>query len=127
MPAFLTDVAAIVGAGHLLTQAHDTAPFTLDYRRRYQGQPLAVALPGNTDEVAALLRLCQQHRVAVVPQGGNTSTCGAATPDRSGRQLVIAMQRLNRLRAIDTANDSMTVEAGMTLAAVQQAAAEAGR
>ena len=127
MPAFLTDVAALVGASHLLTQAHDTAPFTLDYRRRYQGQPLAVALPGNTDEVAALLRLCQQHRVAVVPQGGNTSTCGAATPDSSGRQLVIAMQRLNRLRAIDTANDSMTVEAGMTLAAVQQAAAEAGR
>jgi len=127
MPAFLSDVAATIGAEHLLTQAHDTAPFTLDYRRRYQGLPLAIALPGSTAEVAALLRLCQQYRVAVVPQGGNTSTCGAATPDSSGRQLVIAMQRLNRLRAIDTANDSITVEAGMTLAAVQQAAAQAGR
>jgi FAD/FMN-containing dehydrogenase len=86
-----------------------------------------VVLPGSTAEVAALLRLCQQRQLAVVPQGGNTSTCGAATPDSSGHQLVIAMQRMNRLRAIDTDNNSITVEAGMTLARLQQLAAEAGR
>ncbi|WP_159874839.1 FAD-binding oxidoreductase [Aquitalea denitrificans] len=127
MPDLLADLAAIVGAGHVLTLPQDTAPYTLDYRRRYQGQPLAVVLPGSTAEVAALLRLCQHQQVAVVPQGGNTSTCGAATPDNTGRQLVIAMQRMNRLRAIDTANNSITVEAGMTLAVLQQLAVEAGR
>ncbi|RQO76979.1 hydroxyacid dehydrogenase [Aquitalea sp. FJL05] len=127
MPQFLAAVAAIIGAEHLLTQAQDTAPYALDYRRRYQGLPLAVALPASTAEVAALLQLCQAYQVAVVPQGGNTSTCGAATPDASGRQLVIGLGRLNRLRAIDTANDSITVEAGMTLAQVQQLAATAGR
>ncbi len=127
MPQFLAAVAAIIGSAHLLTQPQDTAPYTLDYRRRYQGRPLAVALPGSTAEVAALLQLCQLQRVAVVPQGGNTSTCGAATPDTSGRQLVIGLGRLNRLRALDTANNSITVEAGMTLAQVQQLAADAGR
>ncbi|WP_246043395.1 FAD-binding oxidoreductase [Aquitalea aquatilis] len=127
MPQFLAAVAAIIGAEHLLTQAQDTAPYAQDYRRRYQGLPLAVALPASTAEVAALLQLCQAYQVAVVPQGGNTSTCGAATPDASGRQLVIGLGRLNRLRAIDTANDSITVEAGMTLAQVQQLAATAGR
>lgn len=124
---FLADVSAIVGAAHVLTRPEDTAPFTLDYRRRYQGQPLAVVLPGSTAEVAALLQLCQRQQVAVVPQGGNTSTCGAATPDGSGQQLVVAMQRLNRLRTIDTANNSITVEAGMTLATLQQLAADADR
>ena len=127
MPPFLAAVAAIIGPQHLLTQPQDTAPYTLDYRRRYQGRPLAVALPASTAEVAALLQLCQVHQVAVVPQGGNTSTCGAATPDASGRQLVIGLGRLNRLRALDTANNSITVEAGMTLAQVQQLAADAGR
>jgi len=127
MPQFLAAVAAIIGPAHLLTQPQDTAPYTLDYRRRYQGRPLAVALPASTAEVAALLQLCQVHQVAVVPQGGNTSTCGAATPDASGRQLVIGLGRLNRLRALDTANGSITVEAGMTLAQVQQLAADAGR
>ena len=127
MPQFLAAAAAIIGEPHLLTQAEDTAPYALDYRRRYQGRPLAVALPANTAEVAALLQLCQAHRVAVVPQGGNTSTCGAATPDASGRQLVIGLGRLNQLRALDTANNSITVEAGMTLAQVQQLAADAGR
>lgn len=127
MPPFLAAAAAIIGPQHLLTQPQDTAAYALDYRRRYQGLPLAVALPGSTAEVAALLQLCQAHQVAVVPQGGNTSTCGAATPDASGRQLVIGLRRLNRLRAIDTANDSITVEAGMTLAQLQQLAADAGR
>jgi FAD/FMN-containing dehydrogenase len=127
MPNLLADLAAIVGSTHVLTLPQDTAPYTLDYRRRYQGQPLAVVLPGSTAEVVALLRLCQQQRLAVVPQGGNTSTCGAATPDNSGRQLVIAMQRMNGLRAIDSDNNSITVEAGMTLARLQQLATEAGR
>ena len=126
MTDLLAPLAAIVGAANLLTTPHDIAPFITDYRGRYHGAPLAVALPGNRDEVAALVRLCAAENVAIVPQGGNTSTCGAATPDGSGRQLVIALRRLNRIRAVDAANQTITVEAGCTLAAVQAAAAGAG-
>ncbi|MFD2449014.1 FAD-binding oxidoreductase [Vogesella fluminis] len=126
MTDLLAPLAAIVGAANLLTAPHDIAPFITDYRGRYHGAPLAVALPASRDEVAALVRFCAAHRIAIVPQGGNTSTCGAATPDGSGRQLLIAFRRLNRIRAVDAANQTITVEAGCTLAAVQAAAADAG-
>ncbi|MDE1714352.1 FAD-binding protein (plasmid) [Chromobacterium amazonense] len=95
MNDFLQQLAAIIGRQHVLTSAADTAPFTLDWRRRYQGAPLAVARPGSTAEVSELVKLCRAHQVAIVPQGGNTSTCGAATPDGSGRQLIVALRRLN--------------------------------
>lgn len=127
MNDLLSALGRIVGAANLLQQPQDTAPFVTDWRGRYHGAPLAVALPQNTDEVAALVRLCGEHGISIVPQGGNTSHCGAATPDGSGRQLVIAMRRLDRVRALDSANNSITVDAGCTLAQVQQAASEAGR
>ncbi|QEL56702.1 FAD-binding oxidoreductase [Chromobacterium paludis] len=127
MNDFLSALAAIVGPKHLLTAATDTAPFALDWRRRYQGAPLAVAQPGSTAEVSELVKLCRAHQVAIVPQGGNTSTCGAATPDASGRQLIVALRRLNTVRHVDTDNNALTVEAGVTLQEAQQAAEAAGR
>lgn len=127
MNDFLSALAAIVGPKHLLTTATDTAPFALDWRRRYQGAPLAVAQPGSTAEVSELVKLCRAHQVAIVPQGGNTSTCGAATPDASGRQLIVALRRLNAVRHVDTDNNALTVEAGVTLQEAQQAAEGAGR
>jgi FAD/FMN-containing dehydrogenase len=113
--------------GLLLEDAADLEPFLVDHRRLYRGRALAVALPRGTGELAALLACCNERGIGVVPHGGNTSYCGGATPDESGRQLVIAPRRMNRVRDIDGANDSITVEAGCTLAAVQQAAASAGR
>jgi FAD/FMN-containing dehydrogenase len=74
-----------------------------------------------------VVRLCAQHQVPLVPQGGNTSLCGGATPDNEGRALVLSLARLNRVRSIDTENDTITVEAGCILQAVQQAAQDAGR
>lgn len=127
MSDFLARLAAIVGPQHLLTNDIDTAPFTLDWRRRYQGAPLAVARPGSTAEVSEVVKLCRAFKVAIVPQGGNTSTCGAATPDGSGRQLVLALRRLNAIRHVDTDNNALTVEAGVTLLEAQQAAEAAGR
>ncbi|WP_028534743.1 FAD-binding oxidoreductase [Paludibacterium yongneupense] len=121
--SFLEELAALIGPSHLLTADCDTSPYCVDWRQRYFGRALAVALPGTRDEAAALMRLAHRHRVAVVPQGGNTSTCGAATPDTSGRQLVVGLGRLNRVLAIDAGNDTMTLEAGVTLAAAQQLAA----
>ena len=120
-------LAAIVGEPQLLTAAADMAPYLRDWRGRYQGSAQCVVRPGNTDEVAAVVRACVAARVPIVPQGGNTSLCGAATPDASGAAVVVSLQRLDRVRAVDPLNNTITVEAGCTLAAVQDAAAAVGR
>jgi FAD/FMN-containing dehydrogenase len=122
---FLERVARVVGAAHVLTNASELAPYTVDWRGRYHGSACAVVRPATTAEVAAVVTLCADARVPIVPQGGNTGMCGAATPDESGREVVLSLGRLRSIRAVDQANATITVEAGVTLAEVQQAAANA--
>ena len=117
----------VLGADGLLTAAADCAPFLTDHRRLYQGAALAVALPRSVAQVSQLLSLCHARRVGVVPHGGNTSYCGGATADESGRQLVLSLRRLNRIRSVEAANYSLVAEAGCVLAQVQRAADEADR
>jgi FAD/FMN-containing dehydrogenase len=124
---FLAACRAALGDANVLTDSVDTAPFLLDWRKRFRGEALAVLRPGTTEEVAQIVALCAAHAVAVVPQGGNTGLCGGATPDASGQQVVLSLRRLNRIRAIDPINDTITVEAGCILQTIQEAAAEAGR
>ncbi len=116
-----------VFSGRLYHSEQDTAPFLTDWRKRYVGRALAVAQPDTAADVAAVVRWCAVRHVPIVPQGGNTGLSGGATPDASGRALVLSLARLNRVRSIDTANNSITVEAGCVLAQVQRAASEAGR
>ncbi len=116
-----------VFAGRLHTEAAEMAPYLSDWRRKWTGQALAVAQPDTAEGVAAVLRWCHEQRVPVVPQGGNTGLSGGATPDGSGKALVLSLTRLNRVRNIDVLNSTMAVEAGVTLQQVQQAALEAGR
>ena len=118
---------ARIGPGVLLETATDAAALLTDHRGLFHGRALAVALPRNVGEVSRLLAWSHAERVGVVPQGGNTGYCGGATPDESGLQLVIGLRRLNRIRQVDAANFSMTVEAGCTLGEVQRAAAAAQR
>ena len=113
-------------AGRLLTGG-DMAGYLTDWRGRYTGAALAVVVPDTTLDVAAVVRWCAANAVPVVPQGGNTGLSGGATPDASGRTVVLSLTRLNRIRAIDAVDNTITVEAGCTLAAVQTAAADAGR
>jgi len=122
----LEELQSVLGLENVLTGA-DAAAYLIDWRRRYQGAAVAVARPGSTEEVAAVVRACARHGVPLVPQGGNTGLCGGATPDESGRAVVLSTARLNRVRAIDTENDTITVEAGCVLQAVQEAAESAGR
>ncbi len=103
------------------------APYLVDHRRLYQGASPAVVQPADTAGVATLLAFCNSEGIAVVPQGGNTSYCGGATPDESGRQLVLSLRRLNKIRSVDAAGFSMVAEAGCLLAQVQQAAADVQR
>jgi len=121
------ELRALLGADAVLTRAEEIEPFEIDQRRLYRGHALAVLLPRSVEQVAMITRWCNQRRIGLVPQGGNTGYCGAATPDESGRQLVLSLRRLNRIRALDAANYSMTVEAGCVLAQVQQAADAAER
>jgi FAD/FMN-containing dehydrogenase len=113
-------------AGLLHVDAEAKAPFLTDWRRRYRGEAWAVAQPGNTDEVAAILAWCQAEGVPVVPQGGNTGLSGGATPDASGAALLLSLARMCQVRSCDAANATLTVEAGCTLATVQAAAVGAG-
>src|SRR5215468_7609420 len=122
----LPALKSIVGEAHILTADEDVAPFCIDWRERYCGRARAVVRPGSTAEVAAVVRCCAEHSVPIVPQAGNTSLCGGATPHAAGAEVVISLSRLNRVRAVDKDNATMTVESGMPLAAVQDAAAQAG-
>ncbi|MGV2289206.1 FAD-binding oxidoreductase [Trinickia sp. YCB016] len=125
--AFVAACRDAIGAVNVLTDAHDTASYLTDWRRRYNGAACAVLRPANTQEVAAIVRLAVEHRVALVPQGGNTGLAGGATPDTSGAQAVVSLARLNRVRGLDPHNNTITVEAGVILAEVQARAQEAGR
>lgn len=117
-----------LGTDALLHSDADTAGYTEDWRGRYKGPALCVALPGNTQQVADIVRLCNAHATPVLPQGGNTSLCGGAVPDADGKPPVIVnLARMRKIRRVDAANNSMEVEAGCVLATVQQAAAAAGR
>jgi FAD/FMN-containing dehydrogenase len=123
--AVLENLRGIVGAADVLTEG-DLSAWEQDWRRRWRGRALAVVRPGCTAEVAAVLRLAREHRIAVVPQGGNTGLVGGGVPDASGTQILLSTRRLNRIRALDAANLTLTAEAGCVLQAVQQAADDAG-
>ncbi|QBC32198.1 FAD-binding oxidoreductase [Pandoraea sp. XY-2] len=125
--SFLTACRDLLGRDHVLLEAADTGAYLTDQRKRYTGRALAVLRPADAVQVAALVRLCVRHGVPMVPQGGNTGLAGGATPDTSGRQVLISLRRLDRIRQVDAENMTLTAEAGCLLANVQAAAASAGR
>ena len=113
---------AVVGPDQVRVDG-DLSAWEVDWRKRYHGRALAVVRPADTAQVAAVVRACAAHGVAIVPQGGNTGLVGGSVPDASGTQVLLSLARMNRVRAIDAANLTMTVEAGCVLQAVQEAAA----
>ncbi|VVE60776.1 hydroxyacid dehydrogenase [Pandoraea captiosa] len=121
--AFLTACRDLLGRDHVLQDHVDTSGYLTDQRKRYVGNALAVMRPADAAQVAALVRLCVAHGVPMVPQGGNTGLAGGATPDASGRQIVVSLRRLDRIRQVDADNMTLTAEAGCLLANVQAAAA----
>src|SRR4030095_1950155 len=134
LSSFMTDIRATlrarldagVGSAPVLTAPADIAPFLTDWRARFHGAAQAVVRPGSTNEVAEVVRACAEARVPIVAQGGNTGQCGGATPEPGGDAVVISLARMNRIRAVDADNATLTAEAGATLVAVQEAAMGAG-
>jgi len=120
-------LADIVGVTHVLTAAADMKPYLTDWRRQYSGPAECVVRPASTVEVSKVVALCAREAIAVVPQGGNTGLVGGSVPTGTRRELVLSLGRMNRIRSLDLLNDTATVEAGCILAAVQAAAADAGR
>jgi FAD/FMN-containing dehydrogenase len=121
---FLASLASVAGTANLLTAADDVEPFVNDWRGRYRGTALAVVRPKTTAEVAAIVRRCVEADIAIVTQGGNTGMVGGATPIAGRDQVIVSLSRMNAVRAVDAANATITVEAGVTLAATQAAATE---
>ncbi|RZL65094.1 MAG: FAD-binding oxidoreductase [Variovorax sp.] len=125
MTALLDSLCAIVGATHVLTEGDLTA-WEQDWRKRVRGKALAVVRPADTAQVAAVVKACAAAGTAIVPQGGNTGLAVGSTPDDSGTQIVLSLQRMNAIRTIDAANLTVTVEAGCILQTLQEAAEKAG-
>lgn len=117
----------IVGPRNVIVDEARLAPHLTDWRGRYHGRARALVRPATSAEVAAVVARCARERVPMLAQGGNTGLMGAATPDDSGNTIVISLARLDRIRAIDPANFTITVEAGCLLERVRDAAAAAGR
>ena len=126
LPDLMNLLRNVVGTEHVLS-GETAAPYCIDWRGRYSGQALAVVLPGDTQQVAAVVALCAEHRIAIVPQGGNTSLSGGSVPLPQGQQIVLNLSRMNKIYALDTVNYTLTVEAGCTLAKVREAAEQANR
>ena len=117
----------IVGPNGLTTDPDELQPRLTEWRGDYEGRTHCMVRPASTDEVAAVVRHCAARGIGIVAQGGNTGLCAAAIPDMSGEQIILSMERMNRIRNVDAANFSMEVEAGCILANAQDAAHAAGR
>lgn len=126
MENLIHQLSTMLESKYILTQDQDKAPYLTDWRKRYTGKALAVLLPGTSSQVADIVKLCAQNQVEIVPQGGNTGFCGGATPDSSGKQIILNLKRMNQVREIDIANQTITLEAGCVLQTAQEKAAEQG-
>ncbi|NDZ15747.1 hydroxyacid dehydrogenase [Variovorax sp. WS11] len=125
--AFLSLLADIVGPAHLLTRDDEVARYVADWRRCYPGAARAVVRPAGTAEVSRVVAACAAHGVPVVPQGGNTGLVGGSTPDASRTEVVLSLSRMAAVRSVDPLDNAMTLEAGCTVLAAQEAAAAQGR
>ncbi|PWC76828.1 FAD-binding oxidoreductase [Azospirillum sp. TSH64] len=124
----IAELSGLIGADAVLTSKSDLDAATEDWRGRYRGPALCLVRPANAEQVAAVVRCCARHGIPLLPQGGNTSLCGGATPWESGpAPVILNLARMRAVRSIDPVNSTMEVEAGCVLATVQEAAAAAGR
>ena len=127
MSTLLEVLQNIVGSGGCKTDPTDLQPYLTEWRGVYTGRTLALVRPRSTAEVSAVVKACANENTAIVPQGGNTGMCGGAVPDDSGTQVILSLDRMNRIRSVDVDNFSMEVDAGCVLANAQDAARNQGR
>src|SRR5919108_3093768 len=125
--AALERIKSVVGPRGWIAEADALEPYLVEARRLYRGTTRMVVRPASTEEVASVVRICAEAGLPIVPQGGNTGLVGGGVPPEAGQNIVLALGRMNRIRAIDPVNFTMTVEAGCILAHLHEVAAEADR
>jgi FAD/FMN-containing dehydrogenase len=125
-PAFVDAAHALLGPRGFTRDPDIVRPWLTDWRGRYTGAALGLASPASTQEVAALVRLCAEHGVPIVPQGGNSGMCGGATPDESGEAILLSLRRMNAIRRLDAEAREAVCEGGVILQALHEAAAAEG-
>src|ERR1700730_1011787 len=125
--AALERIKAVVGPRGWIAEPAEQESYLVEARRLWRGATRLVVRPASTAEVATVVRICAEARLPIVPQGGNTGLVGGGVPSEDGTSIVLALGRMNRIRAIDPVNFTMTVEAGCILAHLHEAAAEAAR
>lgn len=124
--AFISHCQTVLGQQYVLLDDSDKAPYLSDWRNRFHGKALAILLPSSTEQVAEIVKACNQAKISIVPQGGHTGMCGGATPNDSGHQVVINLKRMQAIRGIDISNQTIVVEAGCILQNLQEAAKSHG-
>lgn len=127
MSAILDRMAGIVGAKNIVTDADAMVPYLKEWRDLFRGKAQGIVRPGSTAEVAELVKLAAEAGATLVPQGGNTGLVGGQIPIAEGQEIILSLQRLDKVRVVDTDGDTMIVEAGVTLKRAQDAAEAAGR
>lgn len=120
--SFLTKAADLLGPKGFSVTPDDLSPWLTDWRGRYSGNALALASPASTQEVSQLMKLCAEHLVPIVPQGGNSGMAGGATPDNSGAAVLLSLRRMNSIRSLDPDAGQAICEAGVILQTFHEAA-----
>jgi FAD/FMN-containing dehydrogenase len=126
-PHLIEQFIALLGPAGVVTDPEALQPYCSDWLGKWQGATPVVLRPASTEQVSAAVRLCHANNLPIVPQGGNTGMSGGAIPDTSGAQVVLSLERMKRIREVDPINDTITVDAGVLLAVVQDAAREVDR
>ncbi len=124
-PELIAQFREIVGDKHAITDANDIQPYVTEERNLFHGRSPLVLRPGSTAEVSAICKLASAHRIALVPQGGNTGLVGGQTPHNG--EVVVSLRRLDKIREVDTASNTMTVESGVVLQVAQAKASDVDR
>ena len=124
-PELIEQFRGIVGERHAITDANDIAPYVTEERNLFHGRSPLVLRPGSTAEVSAICKLASAHKIVLVPQGGNTGLVGGQTPHNG--EVVVSLRRLDKIREVDTASNTMTCEAGVVLQVAQQKASDVDR
>ena len=124
MTDITSQMATIIGAKNVVTDVSDQTPFLDEPRKKFYGKPAAVVLPENTQQVSQILKLANETNTPIVPQGGNTGLVGGQVPDDSGEQIILSLKRVNKIRSVDPEQNSMVLEAGVTLQQAQDIAAQ---
>ena len=125
-PLFIQQAIDLLGTRGFTCDPDLLDPWLTDWRGRFHGQALGLASPVSTEEVSAFVKLCAQHRVPIVPQGGNSGMSGGATPDESGQSVLLSLRRMDRIRQLDASARQVTCDAGVILQTLHEAAEEQG-